>query len=534
MLLFVRNKGVVLLACMIMLCICSVFAVGLSQMAGTNLQIAANHQKINQALAAAESGLQCAGYVVGTLTLPETGYNYVRPEEADEAWILFCRHLQEYMPGGASVSGPVEFTESGEHGEKAYTSTINIGNGVSFSVSFLRYDEEPYTIKVVSVGQAGNARRRVGIEMLITKDSSVLNYAVATRGRMWLTGDSTIHGSVFSSWDRADISPFNMTSDSQVNGTINTVISKEQIQSQDYQLETLDPNGNPVFDENGHRVYSPEDEIQAQHEGINYGQSVEHMPGMDIGDYDTDCYNTSDLQSIPPADYTVTEFFPHAAGDYGYPRDGSPRRTWNLKLDRQVYEGKHFTDAYLPDNYDALFRNCTFDGILYIDCAKSTSGAYNNVRFEDCTFNGTIVTDVPQEFKWQRNCLYFTGSATFDNQAMEEATILAPHFNVNLGNTNPVAGEQNELTGAVVGGIVDVRGNARIYGTIISMCDTTQWSSGYVTNIGATLGDGGSETSDPGDVGVIDIIPDRENLLPSGIRTPIVIEPQQQTYVEGF
>ena len=102
--------------------------------------------------------------------------------------------------------------------------------------------------------------------------------------------------------------------------------------------------------------------------------------------------------------------------------------------------------------------------------------------------------------------------------------ILAPHFNVNLGNTNPVQSENNVLTGAIVGGIVDVRGNAQIYGTIISMADTTNYPSGYVTNIGVTLEDGGSETTEPGDIGIIEITPGEEQMLPSGISTPIILK----------
>jgi len=83
-----------------------------------------------------------------------------------------------------------------------------------------------------------------------------------------------------------------------------------------------------------------------------------------------------------------------------------------------------------------------------------------------------------------------------------------------------------------VGGIVDVRGNAQIYGTIISMCDTSQWSSGYVTNIGATLADGGSETTELGDIGVISITPEADTMLPSGITSPIIIRPNPQSYSE--
>jgi hypothetical protein len=307
-------------------------------------------------------------------------------------------------------------------------------------------------------------------------------------------------------------------------------------------METLNENDLPV-DQYGHpigtvyedRYYSEGDEVKAYHEGINYGQSDSGMPGLSIGDYNTDMYidGLNEISSCPSGDREV-EYFPHAAGNYNYPRDGTPYRTSNLKLTRHVYENTTFSNVMLPSNRNALFRNCTFEEVLYIDCNKNANSYYNNVRFENCTFNGVIVTDVPQSLKWKQNCLYFTGEATFENtSSIPEATILAPHFNVNLGNTNPEQNENNVLTGAIIGGIVDVRGNAQIYGTIISMCDTSQWSSGYVTNIGATLDDGGSETTELGDIGVINITPDEDQMLPSGITSPIVIKTLQNTYSEG-
>ncbi len=201
-----------------------------------------------------------------------------------------------------------------------------------------------------------------------------------------------------------------------------------------------------------------------------------------------------------------------------------------------MYQNQTFSNVILPVNRHALFKNCTFQNVLYVDSSKTnTNKSYtNNVRFENCTFNGPIVTNVPQSFNWVNNCLYFTGAETFNNQSgIQEATILAPHFNVNLGNTNPQKSDSNVLTGAIIGGIVDVRGNAQIYGTIISMADTSMYPSGYVTNIGATLGDGGSETTEVGDIGVISITPNPDTLLPSGIMSPIIIKPNPATYCEG-
>lgn len=528
-----RSRGVTLILSMIFVLVFSALAVSLAALSGANVQVASNQHKLNTALLAAQSGLECAKYIVHTVSLGETNTNQVTDAQANAVWNTLCSYAQNQALDGKTVSYDAnELTIQGMTCD---------GGTVTFDMRFCRDASNPRTIHLESTGANGGATRKVGITMAITKDREVLTYAIASRGRMWLTGNTTIHGDLYSSWDRPEISPFNMTSDSKVLGTINTVLDLEDILAEGYQLETLDANGLP-FDTEGNplgtnyadRYYSPDDEIQAYHEGINYSQPQgDDVPGMNISDYNTDCY-TGGLTEIPscPTANRVTEYFPHAAGNYAAPQSSS-----SLKLTRHVYENMTFTNASLPRGRQALFRNCTFNGILYIDCSPTSTSqtSYtNNVRFQDCTFNGVIVTETPQPFNWQRNCLYFTGAATFNNQsAIQEATILAPHFNVNLGNTNPQQSDNNILTGAIVGGIVDVRGNAQIYGTIISMFDTTPYSSGYVTNIGATLDDGGSETTELGDIGVISITPDEDTMLPSGITSPIVIKPDQSTYTES-
>ena len=525
-----KRRGAALILSMIFVLIFSAMAACMATMTNTNVQLASNQRKVNSALSAALSGLDCGKYIVSTVMLDETGYNFVSDAEANQVWSDLCQYIQDVGLDGQTVGPSTRFIDSLGSGDQITTAPINFGSSnANFAIRFYRYDDDCRTIKLQAIGNNGEVTKNITMDMEITKDRQVLNYAIASRGRMWLTGDTTIHGDVFSSWDRPEIPPYNMTSDSTVEGTINTVLTLEQIQAQDYQLETLDEDGNPMFDEEGNRIYSPEDEIQAYHEGINYGQPYEDIPGMDISDYSTDIYKPG-LTNIPscPSGQREVEYFPHAAGNYNQPKSGSSR-----KLTRHVYEDQTLTNVCLLYDRNALFRNCTFEGVLYIDCYKSGSYHYNNVRFENCTFNGVIVTDVPQKFKWKHNCLYFTGQAAFNNTSdIQEATILAPHFNVNLGNTNPEASDNNVLTGAIVGGIVDVRGNAQIYGTIISMCDTTQWSSGYVTNIGATLDDGGSETTELGDIGVIAITPEEDKMLPSGIMSPIVIKPLQNTYCE--
>lgn len=536
------NHGSSSILALIFVSMFSVVSISFVTVSDVNVQLSCNHRDMVSAQTASESGLEYALYLVNTYVPPSEAYsgqNTVSEAQALQTFGYFANQSQATLSCAPILDGAgVSWNGSDEMRIPATGGITLTGSNADFSLffEFVPGDSESYhLLQVTSTGTRGGINRSSRLSFPIRKDSQVLEYAIASRGRMWITGDSTIHGDVFSAWDRSDISPFNMTSDSAVMGTINTVLALEDIQSTgNFQMETLDENNNPMFDEEGNRIYSEEDEIQGYHEGINYDAAFDNMPGMNIEDYDTDDYKVATTNTIPscPEDDRITEYFPHTSGDYTWPRDGSPGSTWNRELDRHVYENQTFTNALLPDDRDALFINCTFEDILYIDCDKGTSSDYNNVRFQDCTFNGVIVTDVPDELKWQHNCLYFTGSATFDNTAMEEATILAPHFNVNLGNANPIEGEENVLTGAIVGGIVDVRGNAQIYGTIISMCDTTQWSGGYVTNIGATLNDGGSETTEAGDIGVISITPDEDMMLPSGITTPIILARNSNSYTE--
>ncbi len=591
-----RAKGSTLILSMIFVLIFSALAVSLATLSGTNVQVASNQRRVNSALYAAQSGLECAKYIVNTVSLGETNMNYVTDAQADQVWGDLCQYVQDLGLDGKSVPSPSRFSDDLGSGDEIVIPAMDCGApAATFAVRFCRYDSDLHTIQLASTGTSGQATRTVRLQMDVTKDRDVLTYAMAGRGRMWLTGDTTIYGDIFSTWRNSSVAPFNTTSETTILGTVNTAIGKSEIADYAYQLETLDENGNPlfnfgqtvydaegetlsdttgtidedlyltdldgnpVFDENGNRlsvdydtrVYGWADELQGYHENVKYYDPAIHstdMAGMDISDYDTSYYYARTAGNpIEPETTTETyyyygqwrtrevpvterEYFPHGPDGYNDYKSGS------LTLDRAVHENQTFTDAFLAANQNALFRNCTFEGVLYVDCHQSwqSSGYCNNIRFENCTFNGVIVTNTPDDLSWQRNALYFTGAATFNNTSdIQEATILAPHFNVDLGNTNPEQSDNNVLTGAVVGGIVDIRGNAQIYGTVISMADTSRWTSGFVTNIGATLDDGGSETTELGDIGVISITPESDMMLPSGITSPIIIKPDQNTYSES-
>lgn len=610
-------------AALIFIMVFMAMAAGLMSMSATNLQSADNHRNANAALNAALSGLEVARYQIVQAnitsssatsdTLLYNGQNTVSDESADAMWNVLRTKLEN-----------AGLCDAGGTGNEILTDLISSNDQeASFRLRLYRDTDSPCTVVVQSIGSDNELTRTVQLQLQIAKKADVLKYALAGRGRMWLSGDTTIHGDVYSSWDRTDISPFNMTSDSTVEGSLNTVLPWQDILQESYQMQTyqydggnlvlddgksmtaggnlldtngnaitnsagspidifdldfqtvdgkniaLDASGNPVigyvngeqvgtvsygnpveaFNNDGTRTFGASDQLQGSYDTANYSQPDQtDVPGLNIADYDraeiVETYKdittnitksssarsyTGSLDALGPTNGTRYryEYFPHNADSYTS-GDG-------LRVKRYIYKDQTFTDKTLPANTNALFINCTFNGVLFVDCSTSTSTNYNNVRFDDCSFNGVIATNVPNALSWQRNALYFTGSSTFDNQSdFQEFTILAPHFNVNLGNANngEVQSDENVITGAVVGGIVDIRGNAQVNGTVISMCDTSQWDSGYVTNIGATLGDGGSETTSIEDIGTIEITPDRDRMLPSGIKSPVIINLKMNSYEE--
>lgn len=593
-----------MVAAMIFIMVFMAMAAGMLSMSSANTQSAANHRNANAALNAALSGLEVAKYQVLQTPVFETFTNTVSAEDADRMWHghngqgglygrlrnanLGGKADKQLFDGGEEIRTGRIFSKPGNAQGVAWAWGLRGRESAAFQLRFFRCDGDPFTIYVQSIGDDGDDEdgrritRTVQMQWGIAKKSDVLQYAVASRGRIWLDEGSVVHGPLYSTWDRPEIGPGIETSPgTEVHGTINTVIDQEDYQANGIQMETLGINGNPMFyygmdaydafgnpasgtygpvddfgylldtglnpvyDDNGNRIfgdygnryYSSDDYVKGYHENVNYDVLFsDDMEGMRPEDYDTGDYKAM-CSTIGTHDSTTIEYFPHAEGNYSQPASGS------YEYNRRVYENRNFNNVTVPQGQHALFRNCTFEGVLFIETRTNYNtnvnqnySQTNNIRFEDCTFNGVIVTDVPGSTNhsswWRRNALTFTGQSTFENiSSIQEATVLAPNFNINIGSTAQVGDTSNNIIkGAVVGGIVDVYGDATIHGTIISMYDTSAFASGYITNIGDRE-DGGSESF--GNIkGKITVIPDPTQMLPSGIKSPVVFVIDKQSYTE--
>jgi hypothetical protein len=257
---------------------------------------------------------------------------------------------------------------------------------------------------------------------------------------------------------------------------------------------------------------------------------------------------------------------------------------------RPVYENFVFENVTIPKGTNALFKHCKFVGVTFVDSeADSTHENYNyagmqnadgsqkyvgvkatvngaevtdtkpfanSIRFHNCTFEGIVVTAVPQGYGHVRNKLQFTGRTRFDIDApgltaeqkamFEKSTILAPQFSLDMGSFDAPT-DPNEivtLEGTIVAGVFDIRGQATIDGSIITTYEPVPDSgtlfyggnpASFNTTIGyfeSLAGDAEGEIPSEG-FGKIIVRYDPNRALPDGIVSSIEVEPDAETYAEG-
>ncbi|HYE62556.1 MAG TPA: hypothetical protein VD997_11230 [Phycisphaerales bacterium] len=229
----------------------------------------------------------------------------------------------------------------------------------------------------------------------------------------------------------------------------------------------------------------------------------------------------------------------------------------------------------------------------------------NNIRFHDCLFVGSITSDAPQGYTQARNKLQFTGSTRFvqqhpsapddpslnpqqqDMADIKSSSMMVPNYSVDLGSYNSPNEQDLQLQGAIIAGVLDVRGNANINGALLltfaptlgsgPLRDALGLPAGNPAGFNTTIGyfgptDGDEEALDPNNLplvngvriagwdvdgdGLVDLgadqpqpagstaIPfhgygriqlrfDPKMAIPSGIMLPMTIDPLPATYREG-
>ena len=183
-------------------------------------------------------------------------------------------------------------------------------------------------------------------------------------------------------------------------------------------------------------------------------------------------------------------------------------------------------------NFSQLPDPLVVGGLRVVD----TKTISNNIRFHDSLFVGSIVSDKPSIFAQVRNKLTFTGGTRFtqvnpdfptdatknpdtaDLPEIAKSSMMLPNYSVDIGTFNSPPSQDVKLTGAVVAGVLDMRGNVSLDGALLltfspvrgvaPLIDVLGNPVGNTANFNTTIGyfgpsDGDSESLDPATLPVI-------------------------------
>lgn len=194
----------------------------------------------------------------------------------------------------------------------------------------------------------------------------------------------------------------------------------------------------------------------------------------------------------------------------------------------QALDKADFLKNSRPVNFDDLLEPIVIDGRRVTD----TKLISNNIRFHDCLFIGSIVSDTPVQYTPTRNKLQFTGATRFlrehpdpakqsderyrpdsaDEELIDLSSMMLPGYSVDLGTFNSPPTQDVQLGGVIVAGVMDIRGNASIDGALLMTFKPVPGSPPLVDQFGVPVGnpamfnttlgyfgpeDGDSESLDP-------------------------------------
>ncbi len=287
----------------------------------------------------------------------------------------------------------------------------------------------------------------------------------------------------------------------------------------------------------------------------------------------TKAISNTTLQPSDANGGSVTEHTPYGSTSY------------QATYKRPVFKNMTFTNVVIPKGMNALFQNCTFKGVTFVETEQNivdpntnktttnkdggkrwaedkisgssfstntvlissgrpqsgqtiTEGSQNgnNLRFDSCTFNGPIAGNYATAYTHFANSWEFTGTTNIDLSALpaaqQTATIVSPQVNIEMGSFTQPGQNPSTLVGVVVVGNIDIRGAGIVDGSIIITGD----GAGNTTLGWFGKSDGDTDTTAPmpeGGFGRLNLRYNPYRALPDGIDLPIDILPDPTTYAEG-
>jgi len=564
------RRGFAYVLALVMLTVFMSLAVVMTTQAHYNVAMGGNQTDALQARMAAESGMAYAIHALRDCQSQPT------LTELPDMLDVIQDYIQTRLPGVA-----VHQFEQDLLPRRVETDPITLSNGHSFR--FHVYVEEeneegiPTKLQMVTIGQSGGIVRRIGMQYNVEVNKKLLHYAVVSTARIIARGNIRINGPITSTWGR-DLRPgcrnettyplnIKLGSQGYIRGDIGTVLTREQFEGD--QSGDADFTSGVLWDE-AVPWDDPNYSGPAFIDPLNPGDNVR------VGDpsYDGPTYTVPDFRDNPDEaireqllyeeNPSVTEFdfdttpLKEMTATINLPSADSTS-TWENWGDLNHPAKAALNNIRVPKGTNPTFKNCTFKGVTYIevdeDTTSPTSGNQNRVKFVDCTFEGPIITGVPKKMDWNKNRMDFEGATQFKSSMIQAAlggvTLMAPNYNVNIGDCVDSTGgnldSNSEIVGLVLGGVVDLRDKVRVKGTVVSLAKivlddgsiimgkNNSWLAGSDV-CGANLGyeSGGSEGGGDEGNNDVEITPDPDNVIPLGVKKRYIVTPDIESYLEMY
>jgi len=419
------KRGSALIIAMIFIVVFSALAVSMASMSGINVQLSKNQHNVNSALAAAESGLEVLRYYLSGLTISGD----VQPEDRLSA-VSTALLNSLYIQGAYNIS-----TTYNSEAQSISLTTVPLDSQTNQSfTATINYGDDFDTLQIDVIGSNGQISRQIRTNFNFeTIGSNVFDFGVATKGPLYMEGQSeiegetlAIEGSVYIEGDNASGDAFSITNHASVAGDV--TIANE------YATYTVGDQSS-VGGATGEEV----------HEHVNVGTDYVVFP-------------------TPDPDH----FKPLATGD-----EIDENGDWE---NDSVLE-----NVTIKANTNPTFAsNVTINGVLFVETP-------NVVHFAGkCTVNGIIVGDGDLSDDSCTNQISFSGQVVcnsvetlegsqFDEVKEETGTfVVAPGFGLDF------SGQALNMSGAIAANGISFSGQAggTVGGTIINYSATPMTMSG--------------------------------------------------------
>ncbi|MHC4596025.1 MAG: PilX N-terminal domain-containing pilus assembly protein [Planctomycetota bacterium] len=217
-----KHRGAVLIISMIFIVIFSALGVSMATLSGSNAQLASNHQQVNRALSASESGLNVVRYYLSNVTISGSVPPSYRLQTVAAA-------LQSNL-ADAGITNIVANYDPATATLTISEVTLSSQTSQSFGAVISQTDSNSLQVDITGSGRRFSRTIRTNFDFS-SSASGIFDFGVATKGPLSLTGNAKIQG--LNSTDEANVyieSPsellaLSMIGNSQIAGDVSVVNS---------------------------------------------------------------------------------------------------------------------------------------------------------------------------------------------------------------------------------------------------------------------------------------------------------------------